>query len=314
MKENIKKVIVSICAISVSIMVAVSAYATERPQPEAGASTTVQTNNTASNATTSSSGDEAAQQTPVNNVVSGGTTVNAVTQTSNETSSNKKYQTKMGGFLWFLLSVVVNFIISCWVGNKFYKLARKSTQSSTEIRALRRDIEEKFASSIKDISEPATEVINRNESYARTDEGITMPERKQRIELSDDEREIFRKWDSKRVSSRSSRAEAKPDFDSDENEVKEKSAYEMGYESARDSRPARSYQPTRRSSGIEFDDDEYDDYDEEEYDDGYSSKQRPLKMRDMYENRKPSKNTSGIAKAKGKAKEFLSNVFPFDED
>lgn len=311
MKDSIKKIATAICAVSISSMLVAGAVLAEtpRPQPDSNSSTTTTDNITTSAGETGETGDITTQAPAVNNVVTNNTATNAVTQASNENVSNKKYLSKLGGFLWFLLSVIVNFIISCWVGNRFYKLARRSAQGSGEIRALRKDIEEKFASTLKDISEPATEVINQNENYARTDEGLSMPERKQKIEINDEEREIFRRWDSQRS------AGTRPSRLRDEREEEDYEDEYDDYEQERASRPAkRSYQPTRRSSGIEFEDEEedYEDEDYDDYEDRYSSRQRPARMNER--RTKPSKkNSGGINKAKGKAKDFLSNVFPFDE-
>ena len=149
MKESIKKLTVAVCAAAITAMistVAVTAAETARPMPDSSGTTTTQTMNTSSGETGETAAVTATQAPVTNNVVN---TANNVT-TSSETS-NKKYQSRLGGFLWFLLSVVVNFILSCWIGNRFYKLARKSNQSSAEIRALRKDIEEKFSSTLKDI-------------------------------------------------------------------------------------------------------------------------------------------------------------------
>lgn len=305
MKDYMKKVLITICAVSVSAMLAAaSVYAAAdgvRPQP----------GTEADSAYTTSAGDPAVTDTTdgadTNAAGTAGTTVtnttaNNVTSGAAASSTNKKYQSRLGGFLWFLLSVIVNFVISCWVGNRFYKLAKRSAQGSSEIRALRKDIEEKFASTIKDISEPAVEVINQNESYARTDEGIAMPERRGHIELNDEEREMMRRWDSRRASARAAGDAEEPEEDEYYDEPEERT----------ERRSLRSYQPTRRSSGIDFEDDEesdayYDDEDDE-YEERYSTKKRPSRMTERKASvKKAAKRSSG------KAKKFLDNVFPFDE-
>lgn len=315
MKESIKKLTVAVCAAAITAMistVAVTAAETARPMPDgSGTTTTTQTMNTSSGETGETAAVTATQAPVTNNVVN---TANNVTTSSSQTS-NKKYQSRLGGFLWFILSVVVNFILSCWIGNRFYNLAKKSNQSSAEIRALRKDIEEKFSSTLKDISEPAIEVMNSNENYARNDEGIVMPDRHSKIEMNDEEREIFRKWDAQRTGSKhnhrvsSHNEDEYEDFDSDREEEEEI------HESRQRKPQGSAYRPTRRSSGIEFDDEEDDDYyDDEDYDyDEHrtSSKKRPAKMNDRREGSSGKKKS--INKARGKAKDFLSNVFPFDE-
>ncbi|MGM9937873.1 MAG: hypothetical protein ACI38A_11055 [Candidatus Ornithomonoglobus sp.] len=301
-----KKILVTICAVSVSAMLAAaSVYASAdsvRPQP--GTETdSAYTTSAGDQAVTDTAADTAAAGTAGAAVTNTNTTANNVTANTAANNTNKKYQSRLGGFLWFLLSVIVNFVISCWVGNRFYKLAKRSAQGSSEIRALRKDIEEKFASTLKDISEPAVEVINQNESYARTDEGIAMPERRGHIELNEEEREMMRKWDARRASARASEEIDEPEDDD---------YYEDEPAERAERRLPRSYQPTRRSSGIDFEDDEeidaYDDDEEYEYEERRSVKSRPSRTS---ERRASVKRTA--KKTSSKAKKFLDNVFPFDE-
>lgn len=284
MKNVFKKITVAVCAALTSVIIIAAPVLANsdgvRPMPGSDGSATTTTTTTTTSGVESSSGQQAVSDSTSNAAAS---TVTA--QASASAASSNRYLTKWGGFFWFLFSVIVNFVLSCWIGNRFYRMARKSAQSSNEVRALRKDIEEKFASTIKDIDEPAIEVINSNESYARDGEGIAMPERKSHVELTDEEREMMRSWDAKRASSRTA-AVAEDEEDEDD------------YEESR--RPARrSYQPTRRASGIEFEDDE----DEEE-------EEKPARARKTF---RGSKGAEALTNAKNKAKDFLSNVFPFDE-
>ena len=282
MKNVFKRITLTVCAVLTATMVAAapvlaSSDAGFRSGP--GSSTSAVTDTNTGNQAAASN----TSQSVTNNAAS--TTNSVTTQTSsanNAAAANKRYLTKWGGFFWFLLSVIVNFILSCWVANRFYRMAKKSAQSSNEVRALRKDIEERFASTIQDINEPAVEVINSNESYARDEEGIAMPEHKSHIELNDEEREMMRRWDTKRAAERTS-----DDTDDD-------------YEDAPRRGVRRAYQPTRRSSGIEFEDEEGD----EEYE-APARKARPA--------RKSAKATETLSSAKNKAKDFLSNVFPFED-
>lgn len=262
MKSFMKKIIVTICAVSATLAISTSAMATEgfRTGPD----------NTAAVTDTTNAATTAAPETAAVNSTA---PVSVTTQAGSQNVSSSKYLTKWGGFFWFLLSVIVNFILSCWVGNRFYRLARRSAQSSSEIRALRKDIEEKFASTLKDINEPVVEVVNRNESFARSDEGVEMPERRATVEINDDEREILGRWDMKRTAARP--------VEVDEEEIVADSA-------------RRSYAPTREMSGIEF-----EESDEEAKPEKASSQLR-------------SKMDAAV-KAGNKAKDFLSNIFPFDE-
>ncbi len=282
MKNVFKRITLTVCAVLTAAMVAAapvlaSSDAGFRSGP--GSSTSAVTDTNTGNQAAASN----TSQSVTNNATS--TTNSVTTQTSsanNAAAANKRYLTKWGGFFWFLLSVIVNFILSCWVANRFYRMAKKSAQSSNEVRALRKDIEERFASTIQDINEPAVEVINSNESYARDEEGIAMPEHKSHVELNDEEREMMRRWDTKRTAERTA-----DDTEDD-------------YEDAPRRGVRRAYQPTRRSSGIEFEDEEGD----EEYE-APARKARPA--------RKSTKATETLSSAKNKAKDFLSNVFPFED-
>lgn len=250
MKHLFKKLIMTMCVASViTTVAATSVFATMTPRSgpnDTSSSVTDTVKDTDSKGTKATSATSAADEP-----------TNVTTQAANQNVTAKKYLTKWGGFFWFLLSVIVNFIISCWISNRFYRLAKRNTQGSAEIRALRKDIEERFASTLTNINEPITEVINNNENYARTDDGMEMPDRKPTVEINDEEREMLGKWDMKRAAHKS-----------EEN----KNTYEM----------------RRPSSVIRFEDEE----DETE--------PTPSKM-------------ESISKAGNKAKDFLSNIFPFDE-
>ena len=249
MKGFMRKFIVAISTVSIALTVAgASVFATMTPRsgPNDTSSVTDTVKDSDKSSSKSKSTTDAADEP-----------ASVTSQAANQAVTAKKYLTKWGGFFWFLLSVIVNFILSCWISNRFYKLAKRNTQGSAEIRALRKDIEEKFASTLTDINEPITEVVNRNENYARTDEGMTMPERKSTVEINDREREALNRWDTKRAAQKAAE-------DSER-------TYEM-----------------RRPMSVEFD----DDADEEV---------------------EVSRKRDSVAKAGNKAKDFLSNIFPFDE-
>lgn len=252
MKSLFKKLIITVCAMSVTLTVAataVSATMTPRSGPNDTSSVTDTVKDSDSKNKTTTAKESTAQEPE-----------NVTTQASNQTVTAKKYLTKWGGFFWFLLSVIVNFILSCWISNRFYRLAKRNTQGSAEIRALRKDIEEKFASTLVDINEPMTDVVNTNENYARTDEGMEMPERRQNVEIKEDEREILGRWDMQRTA-------AKADDE------------------------GNTYEMRRPASAIQFEDDE-----------------------DEAEEETPARSKiDSIAKAGNKAKDFLSNIFPFEE-
>ncbi len=251
MKSFFKKLIITMCAMSVTLTVASTAvFATMTPRsgPNDTSSVTDTVKGNNSNSTKATSAKTGGAEEPAN----------VTTQAANQTVTAKKYLTKWGGFFWFLLSVIVNFMLSCWISNRFYRLAKRNTQGSAEIRALRKDIEEKFASTLVDINEPATEIVNRNENYARDDEGMEMPDRKPTVEINEQERETLGRWDMKRAASK---------LEAEEREG--------------------SYEMRRPVNRIKFEDEE---------------EETPA----------PSKMES-IAKAGNKAKDFLSNIFPFED-
>lgn len=73
---------------------------------------------------------------------------------------------------WFIFTIIINAIISFWIGNRFYKLSKKDNHLSFEIRALRKDIEEKFVNNVGGFSEQEVDIKNLNESLALDDEGL----------------------------------------------------------------------------------------------------------------------------------------------
>lgn len=256
MRRLINKIIVTVCALSVVFTVAsTSVFATMTPRsgPNDTASVTDAVKDSGSKDKTTSASDNFVQEPD-----------NVVSQATSQGVSPKKYLTKWGGFFWFLLSVLVNFILSCWISNRFYKLAKRNTQGSAEIRALRKDIEEKFASTLTDINEPAIEVLNRNENYARSEDGIQMPDRRQSVEIKEEEREILGKWDEKRTAPKAEEAE-------------EPVTYEM------------------KTPAIEFVEEE---------------KEEPKEEIESIPSRS---KIDSIAKAGNRAKDFLSNIFPFED-
>lgn len=277
MKNIFKRLTIAICAISTAAMLVAAPVLATSEGFRSGPDDTAAVTDTANTVTNDAAAVEQQNDTVnVNTITTTDTSANSVTAQAANTRANKKYLSKLGGFLWFLLSVLVNLVISYWISSRFYRMAKKNAQGSNEIRALRKDIEEKFASTLKNIDEPAVDVINRNENYARDDEGLAMPDRRGHVELDEDELEMVRRWDSRR--SGTSREEAQDGGTEDRAASK------------------RSYQPTRKSSGIEFDEDE----NSEEYEETHTP-------------RRKKKAAGKLAGAKNKTKDFLSNVFPFDD-
>ena len=196
--------------------------------------------------------------------------------------SEKKYTTKGGAFGWFILSVIVNAVLSFAIANRFYKMSKKDNHIASEIRALRRDVEERFASTVNGFYEQETDMVNQNDDYSSELDGIKMKERV--VERDETAEEIFRKWESdlanQRIQKRAEiRANIKP---RSEEEAEAEEMYSR----------TKSYQPRRQSDEdlyMEEDDDlDYEDYEKEE--------------------------EGRFAAFKNKAKEFITDVFPLKED
>lgn len=221
----------------------------------------------------------------------------AVPQAPEETPAKEKSGVSMGAvFLWFLAAIIINAVISFWVGNRFYKLAKKDTHVTAEIRALRRDVEEKFISNVGGFTEMENEISNSNEDYSMDEEGIKMPERKARENrgqvVSDGfEEDAFRKWESRQAEAarvQAEREQPKKSIDQTQR-VSMNRIRERGDQSGRETRK-KQYQPNRRTDyDASFDDDSNDET-------------------------KRVKKGQSVNNVKNKAKEFLGDIFPFKED
>ena len=173
-----------------------------------------------------------------------------VTQAPAAPAANKSYTTKGGAFLWFLLSVIVNTIISFAVAKRFYKLAKQSNRVQAEIRALRHDIEEKFADSVNGFTEPAVDITNTNDDYSSSPDGIKMTPVSTTDGDGSETEDIYKQWEAQfGARHRQSRAAAEPqqsqpqqseDYDNGEEDMAE------DYEHQEEPRPStKKYQPTR---------------------------------------------------------------------
>ena len=219
-------------------------------------------------------------------------------------------------FLWFLLSVIVNAIVSFWVANRFYKMARKDTHVTAEIRALRRDVEEKFVSNVGGFTEMDNEISNSNDDYSGG-EGITIPDRREerterteRAERTAEkptvndgfEEDAFRQWELRQTEWENRRAEAgrtaktTKTAKTRESNVEKTQRISTSRNRIRREEPEREirkkkYQPERTAPA------------ETDFDDEYDVK------------REPKKTSQNLNAVKNKAKEFLGDIFPFkDED
>ncbi len=112
--------------------------------------------------------------------------VNAPSDTESRQRSGVSFGTV---FLLFVLSILINAGISFIVANRFYGMSKKDTKIQSEIRALRRDIAEKFTGSVTEIKEKSASVTNTNKNYARNG-SITYKEEEAPEEFS----EISKRW------------------------------------------------------------------------------------------------------------------------
>ena len=212
---------------------------------------------------------------------------NVQTQTDTSTQvSNKKYLSKGWAVFWFIFTIIINAIISFWIGNRFYKLSKKDNHLSFEIRALRKDIEEKFVNNVGGFSEQEVDIKNLNESLALDDEGLK-PTAKQPVlnEVSAEEEARFRRWEEAQSKPRKERVKPKSvlkeEFDEELDDVKKIKR--------------KNYQPKRNPS---------EDFEDEKENEKSESV-------DMDATREIKLKGEGV---KSKAKELLGDIFPFKED
>lgn len=93
-----------------------------------------------------------------------------------------------GGMIgWFLLSVIASFFISFAVGNRFYRLSKKDNHLSAEVRALKRDIDEKMSDRVGGFSEKETDIKNSNRKYFKDPEPEDIPSNGENL---------YEKWES----------------------------------------------------------------------------------------------------------------------
>lgn len=122
-------------------------------------------------------------------------------ETSGAVNSNR-YTTKGGSFGWFVLSVIVNAIISFIIGNRFYKMGRKDKHILAEIRALKRDVDAKMQSQIGGFSEYETVIENTNKDLGDGEEKVEVAKSEEDQKAEDMANEIYRKWESQIAAAR----------------------------------------------------------------------------------------------------------------
>lgn len=206
----------------------------------------------------------------------------AQTQTSTMEFTNSKYLTKGGAVFWFIFIALLNGAFSFWVGNRFYRMSKKDNHIASEIRALRRDVEEKFAKNIGGFAEQEVDIENNNESLAMTEEGIKPVEKNIMRDATPEEEERFRRWAEAQSRPKAERTTAKSSVRTElqENMDDVKKIKKKNYQPKRE--------PVRETGDEDFDSAE-----------------------DLGETRVIS--TKGNA-VKNKTKEILNDIFPFKED
>lgn len=236
-------------------------------------------------------GEEAeVTETPVVTQAPAAQTSQAVSQTALELA-NDKYLTKGGAAIWFILIFAASGAFSFWIGNRFYRLAKKENHVTAEIRALRRDIETKFMKSVDGIAEQEISIENINDIFALTDEGIKTPKKKSSIkELSPEEEERFRQWEEAQSKPKTERARperpaAKPTL----REELEEELDDVKVAKKKDYKPEREMHPTRTRA----------------------PKKEAGTSDSLDETRVIKPVGEGV---KNKAKEILGDIFPFNED
>lgn len=204
--------------------------------------------------------------------------VGGMVQTTVDTS---KYLTKGGAACWFVVVAVLNIALSFWIGNRFYRMSKKDNHISAEIRALRRDVEDKFVKNIGGFAEQELDIENLNESLAISEDGIRPEDRQPRVsDFSEEEEERFRRWEATQARQRAEKTPAKSSVKSSVREDLQEDLDDVKKINR------KNYQPKRTQN---------DEFEEEEDIDA-------------------TKEISLGGNVKSKAKEFLSDMFPFKED
>ncbi len=180
-------------AVSISGTVCVSARSTT---PVTGNGTvTIQQPEQTQSEQTENTQTSAVQQVPVPTAVATQQETGVVEVVQAQRESDRKYSSKGFVVLWFFLAVLINLVLSFMIANRFYKMSKRENHIHSEIRALRRDLEEKFASSVGGFTEMETDITNTNENFDV--DGAIELEQPQNETPSNENDEVFRQWESK---------------------------------------------------------------------------------------------------------------------
>lgn len=181
-------------AVSISGTVCVSARSTT-PVTGNGTVTIQQPAQAPSEQTQETQQESAVQQVPVPTAVATQQETGVVEVVQAQRESDKKYSSKGFVVLWFFLALLINLVLSFMIANRFYKMSKRENHIHSEIRALRRDLEEKFANSVGGFAEMETDITNSNENFG-VDDSIEF-EQPQNETTSNENDEVFRQWESK---------------------------------------------------------------------------------------------------------------------
>ena len=195
-----------------------------------------------------------------------------------EELTNNKYLTKGGAAIWFVLILLTNGAFSFWVGNRFYRLSKKDNHIGAEIRALRRDIDDKFVKSVDGFSEQEIDIENLNEALGINIDRKPEPKKSVVKELSAEEEERFRRWEE---------AQSKPKGD----------------------RTRRAKSPLREEPSEDFDD--IKTINKKDYKPKREDISASDNSDDLGETRVIKPMGEGV---KNKAKEILGDIFPFKDE
>ncbi len=98
--------------------------------------------------------------------------------------------------LWFVLAVAASSVISFFMGSRFAALAKKDNRLAMEVRALRRDIDEKMSERVGDFSEKELDIKNNGKKYFDDPK----PE-----EIAQSGENMYEKWETQLAQTRSKR-------------------------------------------------------------------------------------------------------------
>ena len=161
-----KRIIVFAAALTVALSSTAAFARSTTPVSEQG---TVTIEQPATATPTPEAGDTTVETTPAVTVPTPVSTTqesNVIETGQTQKEMNKKYAGKGFVMLWVFLLIIINAVVSFLIANRFYKLSRRENHVASEVRALRRDLEDKFIKSVEGFSEMETNVTNSNENYS----------------------------------------------------------------------------------------------------------------------------------------------------